>query len=135
MALEHIAQEWKIDSVIDPNDVSEEIRRTPKLHQKYLDLLMAYKFKVKTLELQRAKLHREKSDYFGGRSEKPSPVRILKGEVSSYVDADDDYQKIDLKLETNRLCVLYLEKIVKMIETRSYDLKTALEWAKFSSGR
>jgi hypothetical protein len=134
MKFQDIVEEWTEDATIDINDISEEIRRMPKLHAKYLGYYVAYRAKVKQLDHQLIKLRRERTDYYTGRSEKASAIRILKTEAPAYAAADDDVQSLDSKLEHARIAVSYLERVLKMIESRGFELKTALEWHRFSSG-
>jgi hypothetical protein len=131
---EDVMSEWDKDTDIDINDLAEEIRRVPKLHSKYMGYYVQYRALVKQLDHRLISLRRDRTDHYTGRSANPSPFRILKTEAPSYVAADDDVQALDSKLEHAKIAVAYIERVLKMIESRGYEIKTALEWHRFSSG-
>lgn len=134
MKFDEIRAQWEEDAVFDIYDIANEIARVPKLHSKYLDYLMVYRAKVKKLEQNLAVAKRELTDHYMGRSDKPSPVRIIKQEASTYIAADAEYQSVEEKLEFARQCVYWLEQVIDRIKFRSNDLRIALDWQKFTGG-
>lgn len=134
MKFEDIVKEWEVDREFDIYDVANEIARVPQLEQKYLNYYMVYKSRVKKLQQELAVNKRDLTDYYMGRAEKPSPVRIIKTESPTYIAADEVYQKTEEKLEFASQAVMYLEKILERIKSRPFDLRAAMEWQKFTSG-
>ncbi len=134
MKFDEIRAQWDEDCVFDIYDIANEIARVPKLHSKYLDYLMVYRAKVKKLEQNLAVAKRDLTDHYMGRSDKPSPVRIIKQEASTYIAADAAYQEVEEKLEFAKQCVSWLEQVVDRIKFRSNDLRIALDWQKFTGG-
>lgn len=132
--LEGVMAQWKIDSVYDPGDLEGEITRLPILHQKYMDLLVHARARRKRLQQSLESVRREKTDHFRGRSERPSPLKINAGETDSYVKADPEYQAADASFEMADITVDYLERVLRVLNGRSYDLRAILEWRKFTEG-
>src|SRR6056300_1262549 len=61
-------------------------------------------------------------------------LKLLKPDVEKYLDADPKLQKASDKCEYLTVVCDYLEKTIKQISSRSFDIKNAIEWQKFTSG-
>lgn len=135
MKLEDIQAAWAEDCRYDPDDVPGELARLPILHQKYMDMLVAYRAKKKNLAQRLDRTRREKLDHYKGRTDNPHPIRLTAGETDAYVKSDPDFQTPDAQLEMADIAVDYIERIIKVLTSRSYDLRAILEYNKFVSGR
>lgn len=141
-AVEKILDEWVIDAKMDSTEPGEEIMRVSILHAKYIRYLVKYNSLMKSARLELAKLRKFKTDYYSGRlSEEELRLSnlkafrfVLKGEITTYLDADDDIQALQRKIiayeETSGLCT----SILKQLEQRSYSLKTYCDWQKLQAG-
>lgn len=132
--LEEIMSMWKVDSVYDPGDLESEIAKLPILHQRYMDLLVHARARKKRVQQTFDSAKRDATDHFKGRSEKPSPLKLTAGELDTYVKTDPEYQKNDAAFEMADITVDYLEKVIRVLSGRSYDLRAILEWRKFTEG-
>jgi hypothetical protein len=54
--------------------------------------------------------------------------------MEKYLDADTKLSGISLKIDYYITMQNYLEEILKMISQRTYHIKNAIEFLKFSSG-
>ena len=140
MNLEFIQGLWDKDSVIDNELLHSESTKTPALHAKY------YKIYTNILTLQKAQetqfkiLKKEKWIYYSGKAspevyaEKPFDYKVLKADLDKYFDADADL----IKLVGSEMCIRdrldYLESILKIISNRTYQIKNAIEWQRFTNG-
>ena len=83
---------------------------------------------------------REKWEYYTGKSDpsvyqlKPFNLKILKQDVDKYLKADEDIIKIEQKLTYVTSVVDYLDKTIRIISNRTFQIKNAIEWRKFTSG-
>ena len=60
--------------------------------------------------------------------------RPLKNEMDDIINSDEDMiLKVD-KLEYLRAISFQLESILKSINSRTWDIKSAIEWEKFTHG-
>ena len=143
MKLEEIQELWNRDREIDIAELAIESVRIPQLHDKYLKIYIDERIKLKSLEFELSKMVRLKSDYYSGRRAQedleklgwePFLGKILKGEMHSYLEADEDVFRIKTKIVMMEEKINYLDSIVKMINNRGFQIKSAIDWIKFKSG-
>ena len=143
MKLEEIQELWNRDREIDIAELAIESVRIPQLHDKYLKIYIDERIKLKSLEFELSKMVRLKNDYYSGRMAKedleklgwePFLGKILKGEMHSYLEADEDVFRIKTKIVMMEEKIKYLDSIVKMINNRGFQIKSAIDWIKFKSG-
>ena len=140
MKLEDIMNEAEKYLQIDETNLGREALDTPKVYGKLLRirtsesmLLQRYKFQIK-------KMYQEKRDYYLGRAdpsvykEKPFDVKILKSEVDTYLDADDDIGDLNLKIEVQSEKVYYLDNVLKQIANRGFMIKNAIDYQRMMNG-
>ena len=51
-----------------------------------------------------------------------------------FLDADVDLQKIRAKISLQTSLVSYVEQVIKIITGRQWNIKSAIEWIKFTQG-
>ena len=117
MKLEEIQELWNRDREIDIAELAIESVRIPQLHDKYLKIYIDERIKLKSLEFELSKMVRLKNDYYSGRMAQedleklgwePFLGKILKGEMHSYLEADEDVFRIKTKI------VMMEEKIIHL---------------------
>tara|TARA_Y100000361_G_scaffold16586_1_gene13009 strand:+ start:191 stop:358 length:168 start_codon:yes stop_codon:yes gene_type:complete len=54
--------------------------------------------------------------------------------MHSYLEADEDVFRIKTKIVMMEEKINYLDSIVKMINNRGFQIKSAIDWIKFKSG-
>ena len=143
MKLEEIYEMWAKDCEIDMINISNESARIPKLHNKYFRMYMEEGLRLKKQKADYKKLKLLKEQYYKGELDieelkeygwKPQPLKILRQDISTYVDADDDVIKQTLKIGMQEAIVDYLESIIKQITNRGFQLKTIVDWERFRTG-
>ena len=143
MKLEEVQELWNRDREIDIAELAIESVRIPQLHDKYLKIYIDERIKLKSLEFELSKMVRLKNDYYSGRMAQedleklgwePFLGKILKGEMHSYLEADEDVFRIKTKIVMMEEKINYLDSIVKMINNRGFQIKSAIDWIKFKSG-
>lgn len=143
MTLEEITENWNKDGHIDMTNLSRESANIPFLHNKYYTVLIKENLKLKRLHADHKRLIGIKTDYYRGdmdpeelkeRGWKPFALRIVKSEVQTYLERDEDVINSTLKIGyTSEICS-YLESILKMIHNRNYQLKLIVDNEKFKNG-
>ena len=58
----------------------------------------------------------------------------LKNEMDEFMASDDDIIQHMDKLEYIKTLLFQLEQILKSINSRTWDVKSAIEWYKFTNG-
>ena len=95
------------------------------------------------LMLSKSELHtlkREKWEYYTGKADasvyaqKPFNLKILKQDVDKYLDSDVDIQRAKHKVEYLQTTTDFLDRTIRQISNRTFTIKNAIEWRKFTSG-
>ena len=128
------------DLKINDTELDLESLKTPQLHNKYMKFHNQYTNLLKKAEQDLARLTREKWEYYTGKAdpsvyqERPFNLKILKQDVDKYLKADDDLIKLEQKVTYIQSVVDYLDRTVKIISNRGFQIKNAIDWRKFTSG-
>jgi len=64
----------------------------------------------------------------------PFDLKILKSDINIYLEADVELQQIDQKVEYLKQIVNYLERVLREINNRNWNIRNAIEWKKFLHG-
>ena len=140
MTLEELQAQADKDLVIDDTELDTESLKTPILHNKYLQYYNKFNLLLKKSQWEERTLQREKWQYYTGKSDpevykqKPFDLKVLKNDVHIYINSDEDIQKIQAKIEYQSAIVSYLEQILRILNNRSFTIKNAIEWRRFTSG-
>ena len=143
--LKQIHEMWSRDSEIKMQ-LDESSRETPMLHAKYLELLSTTKLQLKRAEFSQKVLLKEKWLYYNGKMSQedvvekgwdPDPfdgLKILKGEMEYYYDADPEIQKSEEKIQYFKTVIDTLEQIINNLNWRHQTIGNIIKWKQFESG-
>ena len=143
MKIEDIIELWSKDCEIDQTNVSNESANIPKLHNKYYQIYMHEGLRLRKMKGDHKLLVKLKSEYYRGELSMedlnehgwdPQPLKILKGDIPTYVDADKEIIDSSLRVGMQEEKVDYLENIIRMISNRGFQLKTIVDWERFRTG-
>ena len=143
MKLEEIQEFWNADREIDITELANESVRIPQIHDKYLKIYIDERIRLKGLQFELTKLVRLKTDYYAGKltQEELEKLgweqfleRLLKNEISTYIEADDDIIKLKKNIVLLEEKIHYLDSIIKMISNRGFQIKSAIDWIKYKNG-
>lgn len=143
MNIEKLYEEWAEDGKIDIVNVSQQSADIPKLHNKYYRYYVEEGLKLKKLKSEYKQLYKLKTEYYKGDLDieelkeygwQPQPLKILRQEIPTYLEADDDLIKKSLRIGMQEAIVDYLESIIRQINSRTYHLKTIVDWERFRTG-
>ena len=144
--LKSILAMWQTDSRIDSMHLDEASRQSPVLHAKYLELLSTAKLQLKRAEFTQKTLLKQKWLYYNGKMDQdqisemgwdPDPfdgLKVLKGEMDYYYDADPDIQKSEEKIQYFKTLIDTLSEIVDNIKWRHQTIGNMIKWRQFESG-
>ena len=128
------------DLKINDTELDLESLKTPQLHNKYMKFYNQYVNLLKKAEQDLARLTREKWEYYTGKADpsvyqvKPFNLKILKQDVDKYLKADDELIKLEQKVTYVQSVVDYLDRTIKIISNRGFQIKNAIDWRKCTSG-
>ena len=140
MNLDEIQILWEEDSKIDPDNLHQESLKIPSLHSKYYKIYNNIILLKKMEENKYKILKKEKWLYYSGKAEpevyktNPFDHKVLKPDLDKYMDADSDLIKVISKIEYNQIMISYLDGILKTILNRTYQIKNAIEYMRFTAG-
>ena len=140
MNLEQIQDLWKKDSKIDDVLLDEAALRIPQLHHKYLTLHSEYTLLVKKKQQELRTLEHRKWLYYSGKAspeeyeEKPFEYKVMKSDVNNWIAVDEQIQKVEMQIDYYLTVSDTLREILRQINQMTYNIKSAIEWRKFTGG-
>tara|TARA_R110002020_G_scaffold464595_1_gene685403 strand:- start:343 stop:768 length:426 start_codon:yes stop_codon:yes gene_type:complete len=140
MDLETLQNQVDVDLKIDDTELDLESIRTPQLHNKYLKLFTKYSLQYKKAKDDYDGLYKFKWEYYTGKSTmevyqaEPFDLKVLKSDVGIYLNADEELQKLGQRTEYLNVVVVYIERVLKEINNRNWNIRNTIEWKKFLHG-
>ena len=144
MKLSEIQEQWTEDSRIDETNLGRESTRTPLLHAKYISVLSKTKLQLRKAESDYFNTRRLKYRYYRGEMGQDELAdcgwvqyqgnKPLKNEMDEFLQCDKDLIEIQDKIEYFKTSIYTLEQIIRSINSRTWDIKTAVEYQKMTNG-
>jgi hypothetical protein len=119
MDLEKLQEQADSDLKINDTELDLESLKTPQLHNKYMKHLTKFK-----LMLSRASVY----------AQKPFNFKLLRQDVDQYILSDERYIKAKQKVDYLQSCIDFLDRTIRQITNRTFTIKNAIDWRKFTSG-
>jgi hypothetical protein len=144
MIFDELKQQVQEDLKIDSTELAIESVNTPQIHNKYLLFLKKHKEALAEDERTFRVMKKYKWLYYTGKLSKeeldqfkwePFDLNILKTDVDKFIDADDDVIKLERQITEKKELVNYLDGVVKIVANRQWNIRSAIEWIKFSHGQ
>ena len=136
--LEELLEMWRKDSELDRTEPGKELTKIPLHHSKYLNILSASSTSYSKFKL----IKRDKWEYYTGKLDdedlskhgwEPFPY-VLKSEITTYLDSDEDINKYKASKAIHEEIVTVCEAILKELHSRTFQLKSFIDWEKFIQG-
>ena len=143
MKLDEIYAEWDKDSKIDTTDLGNESIKIPQLHNKYFKVYTSEKLLLRKYEAEMRELKLEKYEFYTQGPTKetqeknwnlPAKGLILKSDIPMYMDGDKQLIEMSLKIGYQQEKIELLESIIKGLVNRGFQIKSAIDWHKFTMG-
>jgi hypothetical protein len=144
MTNEELMEMWLKDCVIDKNNIQNEVLEIGRLHYKYWKIYMEEKREHTLTEIR---LKRRRKDiynmYVDGATDEDRKRRgpemipqkkILKSEVSMYVDSDEEIIALTMKLSEIDSRIDALKSMIKAIDNRGWLISSHLKDRAFKYG-
>ena len=138
---DELLQEWEKDCDIDKAQLDKESLHVPKLHHKYLSILMDIKSRKIALNHRLESLRKDKELYYSGQAtasaykDQPFDLKLkTKSGVEKHVNTDPEVVAILEKLEYMEVLQEGVIHILEQIKWRGNTIKNAIDWARFTSG-
>jgi hypothetical protein len=144
MTLNELQEMWEADAEIDDNYLGESSVATPKLHAKYIKLLVGTKLKHTKLQSDYLLLRKNKFRLYRGELSRDEltnlgwnqwqGVKPLKNEMDEFLQGDSELVTIKVKIDYLETMIYFLESVLGQIKARDWQIKTAVEWKRFLAG-
>lgn len=145
MNLDEILEEWSRDCQIG-HKLEETSRDTPKLHAKYLGLLMHAKLQLKQSESKQRLLLKDKFLWYNGKLSQeevernnwaPDPfdgLKVMKSDLNYWYESDKDIQASESRVVYFKTVVETLKEIVDALKWRHSTIRNMIEVRRFEAG-
>jgi len=144
ITLEQLQEMWQEDCKVDELNLGQESTKIPELHSKYLNHLTTLRLQCRKAQSELMKLRRLKWKYYRGELDQKELNELgwdqylgnapLNNQMNDILDTDQEIIKLTDKLEYVNTCLTFVESCMKSISSRSFDIKNAIEWTKFTQG-
>ena len=144
MTLEELYKMWEKDAKYDDLNLDADSLNISSLHAKYNRLLSETRSQLRAIMIKKKSHYSTLRDYYLGNLNNPQDLerigrepflnKVLKNEVQGYIDSDRDLIKMDERIALLEEKVEVIVEIMKCIHKRGYDIKSAIEWRKFTNG-
>jgi hypothetical protein len=140
--LDELLEEWRKDADIDRTEPGKALLDIPKLHSKYLNILSRHRLLSKESEFKYNKMKKLKWEYYTGKLDDddlkkyewdPFPY-VLKSDISTYMESDDDLNKYSAQKIMHDEIVEVCTAILKELNNRTWELRSYIDWEKFIQG-
>jgi len=132
---------WEEDAGIDKTALDSASVDVPKLHHKYLSILMDLKAKKIAMNHKLDSIKKDKELYYSGQAtaneykEKPFDLKLkTKAGVDKHVNTDPEVVAIEQRIEYINILLEGLNHILVQIKWRNQSIKNAIDWVRFTSG-
>ena len=144
--LDELLKQWKIDGKIDEIKLDDSSIATAKLHGKYLEYYMNAQRFLRGLEFKHksflkdkflwhlGKLPQEKIEEYGWKPNPFDRLTLTKSQQQYFIDADEDLQREEARIEEAKLVVDALKEIIDHIKWRHQSIRNAIDWRRFNEG-
>lgn len=142
--IDDLMEEWSKDSKIDETEPGRELIKTSSLHSKYLRILTHHNLICKKLMSDYQKLKKLKWEYYSGDLNNPEDLeqynfepmvkKVLRQDIPMYIDSDNDLNNILLKKTAHQEIVDFCGSVLKELNNRTWQLKSFIDWERFTSG-
>lgn len=144
MNIEQLQEQWDIDCQIDDNYLGETTTATPKLHAKYLKLLVNIKLKHTKLGSDYNILRKNKFRLYRGELSRDElaaldwpqwqGIKPLKNEMDEFLQGDTELNVMRVKIDYLETMIYFLESVLGQIKARDWQIKSAITWKMFLAG-
>lgn len=144
MTLDEIEKDWLIDSQINDSNLGSEALKIPRLHQKWYTRLVNEKISTEKFKIKLNEYEFILENYFNKtltieeleqyKLPPYSDKRFVKTDIPKLIATDKEVIKLKLQIMMANERVDFIKDILKMIHTRTFIIRDAIEWVKFTNG-
>lgn len=142
MNLETIMEMWASDSKIDVTNLAKESLNTLELHNRYYQIYVKEKLKLRVLEIEAKRIYHDRYYYYlrgnqeaGDNIWQPEWPKQFPGTIINMpLSHDPILVEAEDKVAIQKEKVEFLSSIIKAINIRNFSIKNAIDFMKFQNG-
>jgi|TARA_A200000159_G_scaffold38842_2_gene35248 hypothetical protein len=125
---------------INDTELDLESIKTPQLHNEFMKHLTKFKLMLSRAEGELMNTKRVLWEYYTGKADasvyaqRPFNYKLLRQDVDQYIQSDEAYVKAKQKVDYLSTTVDFLDRTIRQISNRTFTIKNAIEWKRFTSG-
>lgn len=120
------------DTKVDKNKLDRYLLDLPRLSAKWSQYLLNEKLVYESDSISFAMLKKQKYEFY--RYDYKYMVESRAGEMQMYLDADVDLVKIKDKIIISKEKLVFIENIIKTLNSAGFNLRTTVDYNKFMAG-
>ncbi len=139
--LRELQDEAKTDlAIVKLENLDQESYKNQIIKPKWLEYKTRFELLLFRSKGEHTKLYREKWEYYGGKADakvyvaKPFDMKVLKSDLGMFINSDNDIMELQAKIGYYEIIVKYIEGVIKSIDNRGWDIRSAQDWKKFEAG-
>ncbi len=142
--LEKLLEMWEADAPVDTTNYGSESVRTAKLHAKYLKILSRNSMIVKRLDIEYKNIRAIRSKYYEGKMDQAELAKYgwpqyqftlkLREQREAALEGDEFLLKITGKKIYHEEIVAACTAIIKELGNRTWEIKSAIDYIRFTNG-
>jgi hypothetical protein len=142
--IDELLEMWSKDCELDETEPGRELLKISGYHSKYLRILTHHNLICKKLTGDYSKLKKLKWEYYSGDLNNPEDLaeygfepmtkKVLRQDIPTYIDSDTELNNILLKKMFHQEIVDFCGSVIKELNSRTWQLKSFIDWEKFTSG-
>jgi len=142
--IDDLMEMWSKDAAVDETEPGRELAKISSLHAKYLRILTHHNLICKKLMSDYQKLKKIKWEYYCGDLNNPEDLaqynlepmmkKVLRQDIPTYLDSDSDLNTILMKKTVHQEIVDFCGSVMKELNNRTWQMKSLIDWEKFTSG-
>ena len=140
MTLDELQAQTAKDLKVNDEHLDTESLKNQEIKSKYLNHKSKFELLLWKAKGDYKRLYRDKWEYYGGKADakvyvtKPFDLKVLKSDLSVYIESDEDIIQIEHKVAYLETVVKYIDGVLRSINSRGWDIKNAIDWKKFEAG-
>lgn len=141
--LEELLEQWTQDCIIDESNLKRELTNIPKYHAKYIKFLNAHKMASFKAKFDYDKMKNIRIEYYLGQLDQETlekynweqfDLHVTKTGVEKYINSDEILIKLLQKKIYHDQIIYTCESILNELKSRTWQLKSMIDYEKFLSG-
>jgi recombination/repair/ssDNA binding protein UvsY len=140
MTIEQLCDQAEKDLTLHRDDLLHESLRTPELFHKYNRIFANEKLRLRKFTAEFKTLFLSRWEFYKGKAtpeeyqKEQFFKKVMNSDSDKYLDGDKVLTEAKKKIEYQEELVDTISRLLKQINERQWQIRNAIEWAKFQNG-